>query len=35
VGIIKTAEEGINMEVGGELMEIAPPAGDELYKVVG
>jgi hydrogenase expression/formation protein HypE len=35
VGVIKTAEEGIKMEVGGELMEIAPPAGDELYKVVG
>ena len=35
VGIIKNPEDGIKMEVGGELMEIAPPAGDELYKVVG
>ena len=35
VGVIKEPEEGIKMEVGGELMEIAPPAGDELYKVVG
>lgn len=35
VGVIKKAADGIKMEVGGELMEIAPPAGDELYKVVG
>ena len=35
IGVIKSADEGIKMEVGGELMEIAPPAGDELYKVVG
>lgn len=35
IGVIKEAEEGIKMEVAGEKIEIAPPAGDELYKVVG
>lgn len=35
IGRIRRAEDGIRMIVGGESMEIAPPAGDELYKVVG
>jgi len=35
IGVIKEAEDGIKMEVAGEKIEIAPPAGDELYKVVG
>ena len=35
IGVIKEASEGIRMEIDGESMEIAPPASDELYKVVG
>lgn len=35
IGVIKDASEGICMEIDGECMEIAPPASDELYKVVG
>lgn len=35
IGVIKEADKGICMNVDGELIEIAPPASDELYKVVG
>lgn len=35
IGVIKEADQGICMNVDGELIEIAPPASDELYKVVG
>lgn len=35
IGVIKEADKGIRMDVDGELIEIAPPASDELYKVVG
>lgn len=35
IGVIKEASAGICMNVSGELIEIAPPASDELYKVVG
>lgn len=35
IGVIKEADQGICMNVEGELIEIAPPASDELYKVVG
>ena len=35
IGIIKDAASGICMKEGGRLTEIAPPASDELYKVVG
>ncbi|MEG0829663.1 MAG: AIR synthase family protein [Anaerovoracaceae bacterium] len=35
VGMIREKEYGISMELEGESIEIAPPASDELYKVVG
>ncbi|MCO7122518.1 AIR synthase family protein [Ihubacter massiliensis] len=35
IGVIKDSSAGICMNVNGELIEIAPPASDELYKVVG
>ncbi|MCI7304541.1 MAG: AIR synthase family protein [Clostridiales Family XIII bacterium] len=35
IGVIKDSSAGICMNVDGELIEIAPPASDELYKVVG
>ncbi len=35
IGVIKEAGEGICMNVAGEVIEIAPPASDEIYKVVG
>ena len=35
IGEIKSADNGICMKVREELIEIAPPASDELYKVVG
>lgn len=35
IGVIKDAAGGICMKEGGSLTEIAPPASDELYKVVG
>lgn len=34
IGEIKSRESGIKMNVQGEMIEIAPPASDELYKVV-
>lgn len=34
IGRICPREEGVCMVVGGEKIEIAPPASDELYKVV-
>ncbi len=35
IGVIKETGKGICMDVQGELIEVAPPASDELYKVVG
>jgi hydrogenase expression/formation protein HypE len=35
IGVIKNPGDGIKMIVGDEAIEIAPPAADELYKVVG
>lgn len=35
IGVIKDAAAGICMNIKDELIEIAPPASDELYKVVG
>ncbi|MGI6721695.1 MAG: AIR synthase family protein [Anaerovoracaceae bacterium] len=35
IGRIKPEDEGICMKIGRELIEIAPPMGDEVYKVVG
>lgn len=35
IGVIKEASEGICMKIDEEKIEIAPPASDELYKVVG
>lgn len=35
IGVITEADKGIIMNNGGDIMEVAPPASDELYKVVG
>ncbi len=35
IGRIREKEEGICMSAGGKMMDIDPPASDELYKVVG
>lgn len=35
IGRITPQDTGIRMKVGREFMEVAPPAGDEVYKVVG
>ena len=35
IGVITEADKGIIMKTGDEISEVAPPASDELYKVVG
>lgn len=35
IGVIKEPSAGVCMKINEELIEIAPPASDELYKVVG
>jgi hydrogenase expression/formation protein HypE len=35
IGVITEAEKGILMKSGDKVEEVAPPASDELYKVVG
>ena len=35
IGIITEADKGVIMKTGGTVAEVAPPASDELYKVVG
>ena len=35
IGVIKEADKGIMMKNGDKMEEVAPPASDELYKVVG
>ncbi len=35
IGIITEPDKGIIMKTGGTVAEVAPPASDELYKVVG
>ena len=34
IGKIKKEEQGVKMNVGGELIEIAPPVSDEVYKAL-
>lgn len=34
IGVITEADKGIVMKTGDEIREVAPPASDELYKVV-
>jgi hydrogenase maturation factor len=35
IGVITEADKGIIMKKGDIVEEVAPPASDELYKVVG